>query len=338
MIQRMGINNSSTDIFASVVIPIYNEETTLTELYRRLTIVMEQIGRPYELVFVNDGSVDDSLARLRDLNRLDPRVKFLSLSRNFGHQVAISAGMDFAGGQAVILMDGDLQDPPEAIPLMVKKWQEGFDVVYMIREERQGVGRFKTLTYRIFYRIMRKLTYLDIPLDAGDFRLMSRRVANTIRSMPERTRFVRGLTSWVGFKQVGLTYPRPARFAGETKYSWRKLVRLALDGITSFSFAPLQWATYLGFAVSGVCLFYAIYAVYAKLATDSPPHGWASLMVAILFLGGAQLITLGVIGEYLGRIFDEVKQRPTYVVDHLCGFEEKPSRAVLRAGASKQEP
>jgi dolichol-phosphate mannosyltransferase len=334
---KADCSSESDNIVVSIVIPIYNERETLHELYQHLNRVLEPVGKPYEFIFVNDGSQDDSLEILRALHSKDSRVKFINLSRNFGHQIAISAGIDFAGGQAVIVMDGDLQDPPEAIPLLIEKWYEGYDVVYVIREKRQGIGLIKLTAYRLFYRIIRNLTNINIPLDAGDFRLMSRRVVDVLKSMPERNRFVRGLSSWVGFKQMGISYPRPPRFAGKTKYSWRKLVQLAFDGITSFSFAPLQLATYLGFAVSGLCLIYALYAMYVKLATGEPPHGWTSLMVAIMFLGGAQLITLGIMGEYLGRIFDEVKRRPTYVADETCGFGKKPQETIMQA-AGKERP
>lgn len=296
---------------------------------------MKAVYKPYELIFVNDGSYDRTLEILRELHVRDSHVKFVSLSRNFGHQIAISAGINFASGQAVIIMDGDLQDPPEVITLLIAKWQEGYDVVYAVRKDRQGEKLVKVLAYKLFYRIITKLTHIDIPLDAGDFRIMSRRVVDALKLMPERNRFVRGLTSWVGFKQSGIEYTRQARFAGKTKYSWSKLLRLAFDGITSFSFVPLQLATYLGFFVSGLCLIFALYVIYAKLFMNLPPQGWASLMAALMFLGGVQLITLGIIGEYVGRIFDEVKQRPIYITDEVCGFSEKDERVTARVNPSQ---
>jgi glycosyltransferase involved in cell wall biosynthesis len=307
----------------SIVVPIHNEQENLPELYHRIRQAMETWENSYELILVNDGSNDRSLDIIRSLHENDPRVKYLSLSRNFGHQVAITAGLDFASGEAVLVMDGDLQDPPELIPTLVTKWQEGFDVVYAVREEREETSPYRQFIYRIFYRLLRRLARVDIPLDAGDFRLMSRRVVESLKKMSERNRFVRGLTAWVGFKQTGISYIRPARHAGVTKYSWAKLWRLALDGLVSFSFIPLQLATWFGFVVSGLCALYTSYLFYVRIFSNSPPVGWTSIMVALLFLGGVQLLTLGIIGEYIGRIFDEVKQRPLYLVGELKGFEER---------------
>lgn len=307
----------------SIVVPVYNEEETLHELHQRINQTMETWENSYELILVNDGSNDRSLDIIRGLQEHDPRVKYLSLSRNFGHQVAITAGLDFTSGEAVLVMDADLQDPPELIPALVAKWQEGFDVVYAVREDREGTSPYRQFVYRTFYRLLRRLARVDIPLDTGDFRLMSRRVVESLKKMSERNRFVRGLTAWVGFKQTGISYVRPARHAGVTKYSWAKLWRLALDGLVSFSFIPLQLATWFGFVVSGLCVLYTSYLFYVRIFSNSPPVGWTSIMVALLFLGGVQLLTLGIIGEYIGRIFDEVKQRPLYLVGELKGFEEK---------------
>jgi dolichol-phosphate mannosyltransferase len=306
----------------SIVVPIHNEQENLPELYHRVTQVMEALGEPYELVLVNDGSRDNSLALMHDLHVRDPRVRYVSLSRNFGHQVAISAGMDFATGEAIVVMDGDLQDPPEFIPSLVAKWQEGFDVVYAVRAEREGISSRRHLIYRAFYRLLRHLARVDIPLDSGDFRLMSRRAVQSLKTMPERNRFVRGLTAWVGFRQTGISYTRPPRYAGTAKYSWTKLWRLAVDGLVSFSFVPLQLATLFGFIVAGLGAIYTVFILYARIFTDAPPQGWTSLMVVLLFLGGVQLLTLGIIGEYIGRIFDEVKQRPLYLVDEARGFAD----------------
>lgn len=305
----------------SIVIPIFDEEETLPELYQRLAGALESLGLVYELVLVNDGSHDNSFSLMRHLHAKDPRVKYINLSRNFGHQMAITAGLDFASGKAVVVMDGDLQDPPELIPALVAKWQEGFDVVYAVREDREGVSPVRHLLYRAFYRLLRRLSQVDIPLDSGDYRLMSRRVVESLKGMPERNRFMRGLTAWVGLRQDGVPYARPARYAGKAKYSWGKLWRLAMDGVISFSAIPLQLATWLGLtmAVLGAC--YAFYALYIRIVMKTPPQGWTSLMVVLLVIGGVQLIILGIIGEYIGRIFDEVKRRPLYVVDEACGFD-----------------
>jgi len=306
----------------SIVIPVYNEAEVLPTLYRRLTQVMEGLGEPYEVIFVNDGSSDASPMLLRELRAKDERVKFVGFSRNFGHQIAITAGLDHSSGQAVVVMDADLQDPPEVIPRLIEKWREGYDVVFAVRERRRGEGLFKRMTAALFYRLLRQLTSTEIPLDVGDFRLMSRRAVEALKAIRERNRFVRGLVSWIGFRQTSVTFVRDLRHAGETKYPLRKMVRLALDGITSFSFVPLQLATYLGFAVSFISFIYIVYAVGLKLLTNRLVPGWASIVVAVLFIGGVQLITLGIIGEYIGRIYEEVKQRPLYVVDEAAGFEK----------------
>lgn len=307
----------------SVVVPILDEEETLAELYQRLIRVLEGTGSSHELVLVNDGSRDGSLRLIRELSAKDRRVRYVSLSRNFGHQVAIAAGLDYARGEVVIVMDGDLQDPPELIPEMLARWREGFDVVYAVRELREGMPRWQARIYHGFYRLLHRLSRIDIPLDTGDFRLMSRRVVDTLRAMPERNRFMRGLTAWVGLKQAGIPYARPARHAGTTKYSLTRLSRLAIDGLVSFSFVPLQLATWFGFLISGLCVVYTLYAIYVRIVSDIPPPGWTSLMVAVLFLGGVQLITLGIIGEYIGRVFDEVKRRPLYVVDEVSEAENR---------------
>lgn len=304
----------------SIVIPVYNEEGILPELYDRLTKVGETLGQTYELIFVNDGSKDRSREILSDVCSQDDRVKTIHFSRNFGHQIAITAGLDHASGDAVVVIDGDLQDPPEVIPQLVKKWQEGYEVVYATRESREGDGLFKKLTAAIFYRLLGSFTRIEIPKDTGDFRLMSRRAVLELRTLKEKARFVRGLVSWIGFRQTGITFARDRRLAGETKYPFRKMLRFALDAMTSFSQVPLQMATYLGFIISIVCFGYIVYAILLKLLTDAPVLGWASLVVAMLFLGGIQLITLGIIGEYVGRIYEEVKARPLYIIEELTGF------------------
>jgi len=290
-------------------------------LYERLTEVMIGIGAPYEIILVNDGSMDASLMLMREVHAKDAHVKFVSLSRNFGHQVAITAGLDHSSGKAVVVMDADLQDPPEVIPELIAKWREGFEVVVAVREGRRGETAFKRGTAALFYRLLRQLTSTEIYLDAADFRLMSRKAVNALNTLRERHRFMRGLASWVGFRQTIVTFTRDVRHAGETKYPLRKMLRFALDGITSFSFFPLQLATYLGFGVSFISLVYVVYAIGLKLFTDELVPGWASVIVAILFVGGVQLITVGIIGEYVGRIYEEVKQRPLYFVDETAGIE-----------------
>jgi glycosyltransferase involved in cell wall biosynthesis len=319
-------------ILYSIVVPVYNEAEVLPALYDRLTRVLEGMLEPYEIIFVNDGSQDDSPLLLRDFQAKDQRVKFLSLSRNFGHQIAITAGLDYSSGQAAIVMDADLQDPPEVIPQLVEQWHKGYDIVFAVRAERQGDGLFKRATAAIFYRLFRHMSATEIPLDAGDFRLMSRRAVEALRSIRERNRFIRGLAGWIGFRQTSVTFVRDVRQAGITKYPFRKMLRFALNGLMSFSLIPLQLAIYLGFLISSLGFFYIAYAIGLKLFTDRVVLGWTSVMVAVLFLGGVQLISLGIIGEYIGRIYDEVKQRPLYVVDETKGFERV--RPLPHRGAS----
>jgi glycosyltransferase involved in cell wall biosynthesis len=302
----------------SIVVPAFNEESVLPETYLRLTSVMDSLEEPYEMIFVNDGSTDMTLSILRDLNRKDPRVKILDFSRNFGHQAAITAGMEHARGEAVIVMDADLQDPPELIPAFIEKWREGYEVVYGVREERDGESLFKKASAALFYRFMRVMTDIQIPVDAGDFRLLDRSVVEVFRhSIKERNRFIRGLTSWVGFRQTGVPYPRGARVAGQTKYPFKKMLRFSTDALISFSDVPLRMASYLGFAVAGLSFFYLFYVVLLKFVSDRPVAGWSSLIAVVLFLGGVQLIFLGVIGGYISRINDEVKQRPLYIVKRI---------------------
>ncbi|MEW5986836.1 MAG: glycosyltransferase family 2 protein [Chloroflexota bacterium] len=307
----------------SIVAPVYNEEAVLPELYRRISQVMEQTGEAWELVLVNDGSRDNSAAAIAELHQQDGRVRGVSLARNFGFQIAVTAGLDFAQGDAIILIDADLQDPPEVILEMIGKWREGFDVVYGVRTEREGETWFKKFTAKAFYRLIHRITSVNIPRDTGDFRLMDRRVVQAIRQMPERNRFLRGMVSWVGFRQTGVYYKRHARFAGETKFSLRKMTRFALDAITSFSYFPLQLATYLGFTVAAVSAISIVVVIALRLFGHSQELlGQATTLVAVLFLGGVQLISLGIIGEYLGRIYDEVKGRPLYLVERYWGKEE----------------
>jgi dolichol-phosphate mannosyltransferase len=304
----------------SVVVPVYNEEAGLPELFRRLTAALESFGVSWEVICVNDGSRDRSAVMLTERCREDQRYRCIHFSRNFGHQAAVTAGIDHASGQAVAVIDADLQDPPELIGAMLEKWREGFEVVYGIRRKRKE-SLFKRTAYFLFYRMLKSVTKVDIPLDAGDFALIDRRVAEMLRAMPERNRFVRGIRSWIGFRQTGLEYERDARFAGEVKYTFSKLVRLALDGIISFSYAPLRLAVYMGLLVSGTSFLLGVWFLVMKLTVGIDLRGWASTMVAILFMGGVQLLTLGAIGEYVSRIYDEVKQRPLYIAAELTGFE-----------------
>jgi dolichol-phosphate mannosyltransferase len=306
----------------SIVVPLYNEQGNVAALLDRVRSVAEGLpGRPsFEIVLVNDGSTDATAASVRAAMTQLPNVVFIELSRNFGHQVAATAGLDFATGDAVVLMDGDLQDPPELIEAFLEKWREGFDVVYAIRRTRKGESRFKIWTAGLFYRTIRRMTKVSIPVDTGDFRLMSRRVVDALHRSPERHRFLRGMVSWVGYNQTGIEYDRDARLSGETKYPLTKMLRFAVDGITSFSDVPLRFASYFGFTVSAVAFAYALIVVVAKLLRVNPPaytQGWASTIVAVVFLGGVQLISLGILGEYLGRIYEQVKGRPLYLVDRV---------------------
>ena len=307
----------------SVVVPIYFEEETIGTFYRRMTAVLESLTDfEYELLYVNDGSTDRSLNLLRELCADDGHVRLLDFSRNFGHQIAITAGIDHAGGDIVVVIDGDLQDPPEVIPEMIAKWREGYKVVYGIRKKRKGESAFKLLTAALFYRIMGKLSDIKLPLDAGDFRLMDRQVVNALASIREENRYVRGLVSWIGFSQYGLLYERDSRFAGETKFNLTRMMKFALDGITSFSDKPLRLSSQLGMSTTIIAFLYMVWLIIAKLVNPAASiQGWTTLLVVLLFLGGVQLISIGVLGEYVGRIYRETKRRPLYVVAEKRGFE-----------------
>ncbi|HEU5181484.1 MAG TPA: glycosyltransferase family 2 protein [Candidatus Polarisedimenticolia bacterium] len=305
-----------------VVVPIYNEAANLEELWGRLARSLEGRGIPFRLTFVNDGSGDESLARLRRMAAADARVRVLSFSRNFGHQKAVSAGLEHVDGDAVVVMDADLQDPPEVVPDLVAKWSEGFEVVYAVRTRRKE-GAAKRAAYALFYRILRRISDVQIPLDAGDFALMDRKVVSLINALPERNRFLRGLRSWVGFRQVEHVYERMPRHAGEPKYRTRHLIKLALDGFFAFSTVPLQLATYLGFVAAGLGFLYLLYALASRFLYGNPA-GWTSLAAIVLFLGGTQLIILGILGGYVGRVYEEVRRRPLYVLDEKIGFPERP--------------
>lgn len=300
----------------SVVIPIYNEAANIGELHRRLTGILAPMALPggYELVFVNDGSRDDSLALLQALGARDPHVRYLSFSRNFGHQIAVTAGLDKAAGAAVVIIDADLQDPPELIPALYAKLREGYEVVYAKRRSRQGESAAKKLTAKWFYRILRAMTHIEIPVDTGDFRIISRKVVHALRQMPEQNKFLRGQISWIGYRQTFVEYDRAERAGGVTGYTYGKMLRFALDGITAFSDVPLKAATVSGFFVSGLAFLLIIYTLYARFVTKVYEPGWASLMVSILFLGGVQLIAVGIIGEYLARLGANVRRRPLYIV------------------------
>ena len=306
----------------SVVAPVFNEEAILPEFYRRTSAALDALGEPWELVLVNDGSRDRTPQIMRELHAADQRVKVVDFARNFGHQVAITAGADYATGDAVVVMDADLQDPPEVIPDLLARWREGHEVVYAVRAERKGETWFKEFTAKAFYRIVYRITDIDIPMDNGDFRLMDRKVVDALKAMREKHRFMRGLSVWVGFRQTGVKYVRAERFAGETKYPLKKMLKFALDGITSFSYLPLQLATYVGFTIAGLAVLGIIATIILRLSGSEAFYGQATTLVSVLFLGGVQLISLGIIGEYLGRIYDEVKGRPLYIVREAVGFGE----------------
>ncbi len=321
----------------SIVAPIYNEVGNIHELHRRISEVMASTGESWELVMVDDGSTDGSTALMRELYTQDPEhVRVVSFARNFGHQVAVTAGMDHAAGQAVILIDADLQDPPEVILQMIEKWREGYEVVYAVRAQRQGESWFKRATASLFYRLIYRITDIDIPLDTGDFRLMDCRVVEALNAMQERHRFIRGMVSWVGFRQTGVEYARQERFSGTTKYPLRKMLRFAWDGITGFSYFPLQVATYLGFTIAGLSALGILLVIYLRAFTGTEPlKGQATTLVVVLFLGSIQLISLGIVGEYLGRIYNEVRGRPLYLVSETLGIgEATPGEDARRRGPS----
>ncbi|MEO5588268.1 MAG: glycosyltransferase family 2 protein [Gemmatimonadaceae bacterium] len=305
----------------SVVVPLYNEEEVIEPLHSRLLQTLAPEIPSFEVVFVNDGSKDSSPQMLDGIARSDSRFKAIHFSRNFGHQAAVTAGLHAASGQAVIVIDADLQDPPELIHQMIAKWNDGFDIVYAKKKRRDGVGRMKKLSYYLYYRLLARLTDVDVPPDTGDFCLMDRKIVDLLNAMPERNRYVRGLRAWLGFRQTAILFERPARFAGKTKYSWGRMVALGVDGILSLSKAPLRLAMYMGFLTSGFSFLLLLGFVGERVfGTSQLARGWASTIVVILGLGGVQLICLGVIGEFIGRIYDEVKQRPLYIVGRSTGF------------------
>ncbi|XID96140.1 glycosyltransferase family 2 protein [Paenibacillaceae bacterium WGS1546] len=323
--------------FLSVVVPMFNEEEVIEITYRRLKAVLDELGETYEIVFVDDGSRDRTSELVRAICAEDRSAKLVAFSRNFGHQIAVTAGMDHARGRTVVLIDADLQDPPELIAGMVAKWREGYDVVYGKRIERKGESWFKKTTAAMFYRLLRAMTSVNIPLDTGDFRLMDRKVCDALTSMRERSRFIRGLVSWAGFKQTSVDYVREERFAGETKYPLRKMIRLSLDAMTSFSTRPLKIASILGFILSAAGFIYLFVVLYQRLFTDTTTEGWTSMIAISLLFHGITLTLLGVLGEYIGRTYEEAKGRPLYLVAEAVNFRDEPDDSEappLRSGTS----
>lgn len=315
------VTSAAAGPLLTVVVPVFNEQDVIEPLHSRLLQVLGPTGFDFEVVFVNDGSKDRSAEMLDAICRSDKRFKAIHFSRNFGHQAAVTAGLHAVTGQCAVVIDADLQDPPELILEMVRLWREGYEVVYAQKTEREGAGFLIRHAYRIFYRIVGRLSEVEIPVDTGDFSLMDRKVVDLLNSLPERNRYVRGLRAWLGFKQTGIKFERPARFAGETKYSFGKLIGLAVDGLMSVSKAPLHLAMYMGFfASAGSFLLGIFFAIEQLTGRSHTARGWASTIVVVLFLGGVQLICIGVIGEFIGRIYDEVKQRPLYVVARSTGL------------------
>ena len=313
----------NADIRYSIIIPVYNEEAVIDQTYRRLKQVMDSTKEPYELIFVNDGSCDRTTSIIKDFSDQDDAVKLITFSRNFGHQIAITAGMDYALGAAVVVIDADLQDPPELILEMIAKWKEGFDVVYAKRTKRKGETFFKKQTARLFYRILKASTDLDIPTDTGDFRLLDRRVCEELKRLPEKNRYVRGLVSWVGFRQTAVEYERDERLAGETKYPLKKMIKLSLDGLTSFSFKPIKMANYAGVMLIFCGLISLAGMLLLKLSTAAVISGWNLVIAMQLVLTGILLTMMGIIGEYIGRIYDETRDRPLYIVSECYGMKKK---------------
>jgi len=315
-VQSVGMETSELPVLHpvySIVAPVFNEEQTLPHFYKRIITVMEQMAESFELLLINDGSRDASLQIMQNLHEHDPRVRVVDFSRNFGHQIAISAGLDYAQGDGVIILDADLQDPPEIIPELIARWKDGAEVVYAQRSKRLGETGFKLITAKLFYRLVERITSIDIPRDTGDFRLLDRQVVETLVKMREQHRFMRGLSAWVGFRQEAVPYERQERLAGTTKYPLYKMIRFSLDAITGFSHVPLQLATTFGFLLAGASLIGIVIAVILRVFTGAIV-GQASTLILVLFLGGVQLIFLGILGEYLGRIYDEVRARPLYIV------------------------
>ncbi len=306
----------------SLIIPLYNEEEVVLECVKRVINVMDNIDGDYEIIFVNDGSKDKTMEIMTNVCKGNHKLKIIDFSRNFGHQIAITAGMDYAKGDAIIVMDADLQDPPEVISEMISKYNEGYEVVYAIRKKRKGESFFKRISAKLFYRFLRYMCNIDIPVDTGDFRLISKKVSNVLSGLTERNRYVRGLVAWVGFKQIGIEYEREERFAGVTKYPLKKMIKLSIDGITSFSTKPLTVSKNLGLFIAFIGFIYAIVVIVQKFALNMPNTGWASIVVLLLIIGGVQLIMIGIVGEYIARIFDESKNRPLYIINEKYNIDE----------------
>lgn len=327
--------NGAHGCLMSVVVPCFNEEEVIGVTHERLTHAIEDITPDFEIIYVDDGSRDSTAQRLHEIQRADRHARVVRLSRNFGHQIAVTAGLAYARGRAVVLIDADLQDPPEVIPEMFRKWQEGYHVVYGRRTDRAGESRFKTWSARVFYRLINKLSEVPIPLDTGDFRLMDRRVVEALRSMNEKHRLLRAMTSWVGFQQVAVPYSRHERYAGVSKYPLRKMIALALDGIFSFSTVPLRLVSLTGVGLAALSALGVIYALVLRLLTSNWVPGWTLIFIALLLIGGVQLVFLGVVGEYVGRIYSEAKDRPLYLVLEELGFDE-PRTARATNGARRE--
>jgi polyisoprenyl-phosphate glycosyltransferase len=314
----------------SVIVPCYNEQESILECHARLSGVLDQLSSWYEIVYVNDGSRDNTLAILERLYETDPNLTIVELSRNFGHQTAVTAGLEIAKGQVVVIIDADLQDPPEVIPAMIEKWHQGYEVVYGVRESREGESGFKLWTAKLFYRLINQLSDIEIPLDTGDFRLLDRKAVDAMNRLPERHRLLRGMCSWIGFRQFGLKYDRAARFAGITKYPLRKMFNLAVDGISSFSTVPLRLLALIGIASAALSVMGIFYALVMRLFTHMWVEGWTLLFIGLLFMGGLQMISLGIVGEYVGRIYTEAKRRPLYLTRAIL-FRRGPDSAGLQA-------
>lgn len=324
--------NNANNIFISLIVPAYNEEVVLDAFCERTIPILTAIDDRFEIIFVNDGSDDDTSDKIRALNKKDKRIKLIDLSRNFGKEIAMTAGIDFAQGEIVVITDADLQDPPEIIPDMVKKWREGFDTVYATRIVRDGETALKKATAKAFYKVIGKMSRVEIPANTGDFRLINRRTVNALRMLRENHRFMKGLFSWVGFKQTSIHYYREPRYAGKTKWNYWRLWNFAIEGITSFSFAPLQLASYIGIVVSIGSFLYAMLLIVRTMAFGKDVPGYASIMVTILFLGGIQTLFIGIIGEYLGRMFNETKSRPLYLIQDLTGIEIEQNPSINGRG------
>ena len=318
----------------SIVIPVFNEEAVLPVLLRRLDLLLARLDEPAEAIFVDDGSSDSSPVVLQALTKRDPRFRYIGLSRNFGHQIAITAGMDAAQGKAIVVMDADLQDPPEIVEQLIAKWKEGYDVVYARRLSRAGESRFKRATAHLFYRMLGSISSIGIPVDVGDFRLIDRKVLDALRQMPEQDRFVRGMFAWVGFRQAVVKFHRPPRAAGESKYSLVKMLRLALSGVVSFSDAPLRVALWAGLAISSTAALYGLWVIVMWAMNADFARGWSSIVVLVTFLGGANMLMTGVLGVYVGRIYSEVKRRPLYVVEREAGFAPSAAETTGRDEAA----